>query len=90
MGDVAKLFLDVLDNFLLGRGGEALSGVVNKELLEPLSEDTSGDFHLLDSVGNGETFENWDGMVNIITRVDDETSGSVSYTHLTLLTIYSV
>merc|ERR1712016_397769 len=61
---------------LLSRGGEVLSGVVNKELLEPLGEDTSSNFHLLDGVWNGETFENWDSVGNTITRVDNETGGS--------------
>ena len=76
LSDVAKFFFNVLDDFFLGRGGEVLSSVVNEELLKPLSKNSSSDFHLLDSVWNRETFENWDSVGNTITRVDYETCGS--------------
>ena len=75
LGDVTNLFLDTLNEEHLG-GIEALTSMVKKELLKPLSKDTSSDFNLTDGVDNGVTFVNGYGIGNTITRVDNETSAS--------------
>jgi len=75
LSDVASLLLDVLDDFELGGGGEVVA-VVEEELLAPVGEHATGDVHLGDGVGDGETFEDGHSVGNTITGVNNETSGS--------------
>ena len=77
LGNVTELFLDLSDDFELGSGGEVVSSF-EEEFLEVVGEDTSSNFHLLDGVREGESFEDGDGMGNTITRIGDETGGSTS------------
>ena len=51
LGDEAKLLLDIFDDFELGAGGEVVA-LPLEELLHPVSEDTTGDLHLFDGVGD--------------------------------------
>jgi len=64
--NVAEFFLDGLDDFELCSGGEALVALFKKEFLEVGGEHTSSDLHLLNSMWNRETFEDWDGMGHTI------------------------
>jgi len=75
LSDKAELLLNVLDDFELSSGGEGVARL-EEELLGVLGDDAASDLHLLDGVGDGETFEDGHGMGNTITRVDDETGGS--------------
>merc|ERR1719469_64409 len=77
LGDEGVLLLDVADDLDLGGGGKGLT-VLEEELLHVVGEDTSSDLHLLDGVGEGESFEDGDGVGNTITSIDDETGGTSS------------
>jgi len=71
----AELLLDVTNDFQFGGGGEGLTNA-EKELLHVVGKDTASDFHLLDGVGDGETFEDGDSVGDTITSVAKETGGS--------------
>jgi hypothetical protein len=76
-GDVAGLFLDVADDFLLGRGGEG-GATFHKELHHVLSEVATGKIDTADGVRHGETFVDGDGVGDTITGVEDDTGGAAS------------
>merc|ERR1719232_997660 len=75
--DEADLLLDGLDNLELSRRGERLTDL-EKELLSVVGEDATSNLHLLNSVGNGEAFEDGDSVRDTIARVDNETSRTTS------------
>lgn len=75
--DVAKFFFDVTHNLELCRGGEVVPTAL-EQLLEPSTEDTASNVHLVDSVRDGETLVDWHSVRNTITSIDDETSGTSS------------
>ena len=51
-GDVTELFLDVLDDFLFGGGGETVfDGALSEELAEIFGEVSSGEVISLDGMG---------------------------------------
>jgi len=77
LGNVAKFLLNFTHNFGFGGRGEGLTGL-EKELLEVVSEHTTGDIHLLDGVGDVEALEDGDSVGNTVTGVDDKTSGATS------------
>lgn len=49
---------------------------LSEELGHIFSNGSTSNIVLENSMRNGETFENWDGMGDTISRVDDETGGS--------------
>jgi hypothetical protein len=51
LGNETELLLDIFDDFELGAGGEVVA-LPLEELLHPVSEDTTGDLHLFDGVGD--------------------------------------
>ena len=51
LGDEAELLLDIFDDLELGAGGEVVA-LPLEELLHPVSEDTTGNLHLFDGVGD--------------------------------------
>ena len=73
--DEAKFFFNILDSLHLGAGGEGAARLKQK-LLAVLSDEAASNFHLLNGVGNGETFEDGDGVGNTITGINNETSRS--------------
>jgi len=75
LSDVAALLFDGSNDFLLSGRGERFSSL-EEELLHVGCEDTSSDLHLLDGVGDRETFEDGNSVGNTITRIANETSGS--------------
>ena len=54
--DIAKLFLDVTDNFPLGGGGERVT-TFGQDLLQVLGKITAGQIQTKDSVGEGVTYK---------------------------------
>ena len=75
--NVGVLFLDVTNDFKFGGGGEGLTDT-EEELLHVVGKDATSDFHLLNGVGDGETFEDGDSVGNTITSIADETGGSTA------------
>ena len=75
--DEADLLLDGLDNLELSRRGERLTDL-EKQLLSVAGEDATSNLHLLNSVGNGEAFEDGDSVRDTIAGVDNETSRASS------------
>jgi hypothetical protein len=75
LSDETELLLDIFDDFELGTGGEVMS-LALEELLHPVSEDTTGDLHLFDGVGDWETLEDGDSVGDTITSIANETSCS--------------
>ena len=74
-GDVGELFLDVTDDFTFGGGGERVT-TFGEDLHEVISQVTSGKIETEDSVGEGITFVDWDGVGNTITRVKNDSGGT--------------
>ena len=68
--DEAKFFFNILDSLHLGAGGEGAARLKQK-LLAVLSDEAASNFHLLNGVGNGETFEDGDGVGDTITGIND-------------------
>lgn len=76
-GDVTDLLLHSIDNLLPGRlSSDFLDTFEGKEFEEILGDGSSGNEVLSDSVRDGETFEDWDGMGDTISLIGDETGGS--------------
>jgi len=74
-GDVAKLLLDVSDDFSLGGGGEGVASL-GEDLHEVVSEISAGQVESEDGVGKGVTFVDWDSVGDTISRIEDDTGGS--------------
>merc|ERR1711881_336697 len=75
MGNIAKLLLDVTDNFTLSGGGERVASL-GEDLHEVVGELTSSQVQTEDGVWESITFIDGDGVGDTITRVHDNTSGT--------------
>ncbi len=79
LSNIGELLLHVTSDlhvFATGKEGYAVNVLILKEFLHPFCEDTTSDLHLLNSVRNGETFEDGDSVGDTITRFANETSRS--------------
>jgi len=74
-GNIAKLFLDVSDDFTFSGGDEGVSSF-SKDLHEVVSKISTGQVHTGNGVGKGITFIDWDIVGNTISRVQDDTGGT--------------
>merc|ERR1712061_427833 len=74
-GDVAKLFLDVTDNFTLSSGGEGVA-TLSHDLHQVVGKITASQVQTEDGVGKGKTFVDGDHVGHTITRVADLASGT--------------
>jgi hypothetical protein len=74
-GDVAKLLLDVTDDFSLSGGGESVT-TLSKDLHEVVGKITTSHVDTGNGVGKGETLINGDNVSDTITRVQNDTSGT--------------
>lgn len=74
-GDVAKLLLDITNNFSLGSGGEAVAAL-SQDLHEVISQIATGHVDTGNGVGKSETLVDGDNVGNTITGVQDDTSGT--------------
>jgi len=74
-GNVAKLLLDVSDDFSLGGGGEGVASL-GEDLHEVVSKISAGKIKSHDSVGKSVTFVDGDVVGNTVTSVEDNTGGS--------------
>jgi hypothetical protein len=73
--DVAKLLLDITDDFSLGGGREGVA-TLGKNLHEVVGQITTSHVDTRDSVRKSETFVDGDDVSNTITRVKNDTSGT--------------
>merc|ERR1712020_122240 len=74
-GNIAKLLLDVTDNFTLSGGGERVA-TLGEDLHEVVGELTSSQVQTEDGVWESITFIDGDGVGYTITRVHDNTGGT--------------
>merc|ERR1712223_345658 len=74
-GNIAKLLLDVTDNFTLSGGGERVASL-GEDLHEVVDELTSSQVQTEDGVWESITFIDGDGVGYTISRVHDDTSGT--------------
>ena len=74
-GHVAKLLLDVADNFTLSRGGEAVASL-GEDLHEVVGQIATGQVQTEDCVGKGVTFVDGYGVRDTVTGVQDYTGGT--------------
>merc|ERR1739846_216515 len=74
-GNIAKLLLDVTDNFTLSGGGERVASL-GEDLHEVVGELTSSQVQTEDGVWESITFIDGDGVGDTISRVHDNTSGT--------------
>jgi hypothetical protein len=74
-GDVAKLLLDVTDDFSLGGGGESVT-TLSKDLHEVVGKITTSHVDTGNGVGKGETLVNGDNVSDTITRIQNNTGGT--------------
>merc|ERR1712242_658441 len=74
-GNIAKLLLDVTDNFTLSGGGERVASL-GEDLHEVVGELTSSQVQTEDGVWESITFIDGDGVGYTITRVHDDTGGT--------------
>jgi len=74
-GNVAKLLLDVSDDFSLGGGGEGVASL-GEDLHEVVSKISAGKIESEDGVGKGVTFVDWNSVGNTISGIEDDTGGS--------------
>merc|ERR1719187_1970197 len=74
-GDVAKLFLDVTDNFTLSGGGEGVT-TLSHDLHQVVGDVTTSQVQAEDGVGKGETFVDGDHVGHTITGVANLASGT--------------
>ena len=73
--DVAKLLLDVTDDFTFGGGGEGVT-TLGQDLHEVVGQVTTSHVDTGDGVGKGETFVDGDNVSDTVTRVQNDTSGT--------------
>lgn len=74
-GDVAKLLLDVTNNFTLGSGGESVTAL-SQNLHEVVSQITASHVDTGNGVGQGETLVDRDNVSDTITGVEHDTGGT--------------
>merc|ERR1719210_3005731 len=74
-GNIAKLFLDITDNFTLSSGGKGVT-TLSEDLHEVVGEFTASQIQTEDGMGESITLIDGDGVGNTITRVHDNTSGT--------------
>jgi hypothetical protein len=74
-GDVAKLLLDVTDDFTLGGGGERVA-TLSQALDQVVGQVATSKIETQDGVGESETFVDGDSVGNTITGVQDDTSST--------------
>lgn len=73
--DVAKLLLDVTDDFSLGGGGESVTAL-GQDLHEVISQITAGHVDTGNSVGKSETLVDGDNVSDAITRIEHDTGST--------------
>merc|ERR1719435_878989 len=73
-GDVAQLFLDVMDNLALSGGGEGVA-TLGEDLHQVVGELTASQVQTDDGVGESVTLVDGDTVGDTVTRVHDDTSG---------------
>jgi hypothetical protein len=73
--NIAKLFLDVTDNFSLSSGGERIAAL-SENLHEVVGELTASQVQAKNSMGEGITFIDGDSVGNTITRIHNNAGGS--------------
>ena len=74
-GDVAKLLLDVTDNFTLGGGGESVT-TLSQDLHQVVGQVTTSHIDTGDGVGEGETLVDGDNVGDTVTGVENDTGGT--------------
>merc|ERR1719205_451091 len=74
-GNIAKLLLDVTDNFTLSGGGERIT-TLGEDLHEVVGQLTSSQVQTEDGMGESITFIDGDGVGDTITGVHDHTGGT--------------
>merc|ERR1719431_723025 len=74
-GDIAKLFLDVTDNFTLGGGGEGVATLC-QDLHQVVGELTASQVQTDDGMGKSITFIDGDTVGDTVTGVHHDTSGT--------------
>merc|ERR1712106_115514 len=74
-GNIAKLLLDVTDNFTLSSGGERVA-TLGEDLHQVVGKFTSSKIKTDNGMGKGVTFIDWDTVGDTISRVHDDTSGT--------------
>merc|ERR1719492_717298 len=72
---IRQLFLDVTDNFPLGRGGEGVT-TLSEDLHHVVREVTASKIETKDRVRKGITFVDWHSVGDTITGVHNNTSGT--------------
>merc|ERR1712209_143604 len=75
MGNIAKLFLDVTDNFALSSGGERVT-TLSEDLHEVVGEFTASQVQTKNGMRKSITFINGNSVGYTIPRVHDNTSGT--------------
>lgn len=77
LGNETSLLLDGSNNLLPGTSSTLSSNTVESQnLFHILGDSSTGNEVLANSVGNGETFEDWHSVSNTISRIADDTSSS--------------
>jgi hypothetical protein len=74
-GNIAKLLLDVADNFPLSGGGERVAPL-GEDLHEVVGQVTASQVQTEDGMGEGVTFVDGDGVGDTIAGVQDDTGGT--------------
>merc|ERR1711972_666557 len=74
-GDVGELLLDVADDLTLGGGGEGVT-TLGEDLHQVVGEVTASEVETEDSVGEGISLVDGDGVGDTISRVEDDTGGT--------------
>jgi len=74
-GNEAKLLLDISNNFSFSGGGEGVSSL-GEDLLQVLSQVSSGKIQSENGMRQAVTFIDWHSVRNTITRVKNNTGGS--------------
>merc|ERR1719213_129623 len=75
MGDIAELLLDITDDLTLSSGGERVAPL-GEDLHEVVGELTASQVKAEDSMGEGITFIDGDGVRDTISGVHNNTSGT--------------
>jgi len=73
--DVAKLLLDITDDFSLGGSGEGVA-TLSQNLHKIVGKIATSHINTGNSVRKGETLVDRDNVSNTITRIEDDTSGT--------------
>ena len=70
--NIAELLFDISDNFTLGGGGEGITAL-RQVLNQIFSQIATSKIKTEDGVRQSETFVNWDGVGDTISRIQDDT-----------------